>query len=321
MAKIIVEVCQNHKGDRTLLARMIAAAAENGADFVKMQSIFSEDLTKRAQFEEGENAPDGAVRAIKRPYAPEHERLSKLDLTIDDHLFFIEECKRNGIAPLTTIFARGRIQEIAALPWPEKIVKVASYDCPNIPFMRELCKHFDYIIVSTGASYDEEIERSAELIKDLGKKLTLLHCVTSYPNTLPMANLKRMEWLRTHADETGWSDHTLIERDGLIAAKAALALGADFIERHFTVLPATETKDGPISITPELLRELSDFRNLSRAQQEAVLNAEYPRWREELLGSEKRKITHTEKLNRDYYRGRFASRRADGSYFHNWDEQ
>ena len=319
MAKIIVEVCQNHKGDRTLLARMIAAAAENGADFVKMQSIFSEDLTKRAQFEEGENAPDGAVRAIKRPYAPEHERLSKLDLTIDDHLFFIEECKRNGIAPLTTIFARGRIQEIAALPWPEKIIKVASYDCPNLPFLRDLCEHFNHIIVSTGASYDEEIERASELIKGFGKKLTLLHCVTSYPNTLPMANLKRIEWLRTHAGETGWSDHTLVEHDGLIAAKAALAFGADFIERHFTVLPATETKDGPISITPELLHELSDFRNLSRAQQEATLNAEHPRWREEVLGTAQRELTHTEKLNRDYYRGRFASRRADGSYFYNWE--
>ncbi|MDP3661712.1 MAG: N-acetylneuraminate synthase family protein [bacterium] len=321
MAKIIAEICQNHKGGRALLARMIAAAAENGADYVKMQSIFSEDLTNRPQFEEGEIAPDGAVRAIKRPYAPEYARLKELDLSLDDHQFFIKECKRNSVVPFTTIFARGRIPEIAALPWPERIVKVASYDCPNIPFLRELCEHFDHLIISTGASYDEEIERAAAFVKGMGKKLTMLHCVTSYPNTLQMANLKRLEWIRNHAGEVGWSDHTLVARDRLIAAKAALALGADFVERHFTVLTVGETKDGPVSITPELLRELSDFRNLTRTEQEQTLDVEYPRWREEVLGDEKRELTHTEKLNRDYYRGRFASRRADGSYFYNWEEK
>lgn len=321
MAKIIVEVCQNHQGDRAMLARMVRAAAENGADLVKMQSIFSEDLTNRPQFEEGVTDSDGTVRAIKRPYASEKERLSKLDLSLDDHLFFIEECKRNGVVPFTTIFARSRISEVVALPWTEKVLKVASYDCPNIPFLRELCKHFDHLIVSTGASYDEEIERAAALVKGMGKKLTLLHCVTSYPNTLQMANLKRLEWLRNHADEVGWSDHTLVARDHLRAAKAALALGADFVERHFTVLPAGDTKDGPVSITPELLRELADFRDMPREAQEHALDAEYPGWREEILGDAKRELTHTEKLNRDYYRGRFASRRADGSYFYNWEEK
>lgn len=320
MAKIIVEVCQNHKGDRATLARMISAAAENGADYVKMQSIFSEDLTNRPQFEEGVTDSDGTVRAIKRPHAPEKERLSALDLSIDDHRFFIEECKRNNVLPFTTIFARRRIPEIAELPWPERTVKVASYDCPNIPFLRELCERFDRLIISTGASYDNEIERAAALVNGMGKKLTMLHCVTSYPNTLQMANLKRMDWLRGHAGEVGWSDHTLVARDNLRAAKAALALGADFVERHFTVLPAGDTKDGPVSITPELLRELADFRDMPREAQERALDAEYPGWREEILGDAKRELTHTEKLNRDYYRGRFASRLPDGRWLYNWEE-
>lgn len=320
MAKIIVEVCQNHKGDRALLARLIKSAAENGADYVKMQSIFSEDLTNRPQFEEGETTPDGTIGAIKRPYAPEKERLAALDLSLDDHRFFIEECKRNHVVPFTTIFARCRIPEIAALPWPGKIVKVASYDCPNIPFLRELCECFDHVIISTGASYDGEIERAAAFVKGRGKKLTMLHCVTSYPNTLQMANLRRLEWLRDHANEVGWSDHTLVARDGLRAAKAALALGADVVERHFTVLAASDTKDGPVSITPELLRELADFRDMPPAEQEKALTTEYPHWREELLGDVKRELTHTEKLNRDYYRGRFASRFGD-QWIYNWEEK
>lgn len=319
MTKIIVEICQNHKGDRKILSRMIKSAAENGADIVKMQSIFSDDLTRREQFEEGETKKDGTILAIKRPFITEKERLSKLDLSLDAHKFFISECKKRGVIPMTTIFARNRIQEVAALKWPVRIIKVASYDCPSFPFLKELCEAFDHLIISTGASYDEEIKKAAALVKKAGKKLTFLHCVTSYPNTLQMCNFKRMKWLKKYTKEIGWSDHTLVERDGLVAVKSAIALGAEYVERHFTILPASETKDGPVSITPAMLRELSDFRNKNKKAQQRALAQEYPNWRKELLGSERRELTHTEKLNRDYYRGRFAARREDGSYWFNWE--
>jgi N,N'-diacetyllegionaminate synthase len=318
MTKIIVELCQNHKGDRELLGRMVEAAAKSGADYVKMQSIFSDDLTKRAPFEEGKISPDGTVLVIKRPYGAEKERLSKLDLTIDDHLFFIEKCKKYGVIPMTTIFARNRILEIAKLPWPYKVIKVASYDCASFPMLEELTKHFDHIIVSTGASYDDEIEKAATLIKKSGKKLTMLHCVTSYPNTLEMANIKRLDWLRKFVPEVGWSDHTLIERDRLIASKAAIYFGADIVERHFTILEKDETKDGPVSITPALLKELSDFRKLSKKAKLTNLRRDLKDW-EKVLGVEAREMTHTEKLNRDYYRGRFASKKG-GKWVYNWEE-
>jgi len=231
VAKIIVEVCQNHLGSREHLKEMIHAAAEAGAHYVKMQTIFSDDLTNRDRFENGATDPDGMVQVIKRPYAAERERLRKLDLTKEDHLFFIEECGGYKVIPLTTVFSRIRIPFVASLPWPERTVKVASYDCASFPMLRELCASFDHLIVSTGASHDEEIMEASRLVKKLGKKLTLLHCVTSYPNTLDMCHLARMEWLRTYADSVGWSDHTLVKRDGIKAAKAALALGAQVIER------------------------------------------------------------------------------------------
>jgi sialic acid synthase SpsE len=318
MTKIIVELCQNHVGDRNVLARMIKEASEAGADYVKMQSIFSEDLTRRDEFEEGRVAPDGVTLTNKRPYQAEYDRLSKLDLSLDDHKFFIDECKRHRVIPMTTIFARKRIPEVAALPWPERVVKVASYDCPSFSMIAELAKNFDHIIVSTGASHDHEIERAADLLKKSGKRFSLLHCVTSYPNTLEMANLKRMDWLRRHSDETGWSDHTLVERDGLKAAKVAIYLGADYIERHFTVLEKDKTKDGPVSINPAMLKELDRFRKLSKADQREAIDRECPDW-QSLLGNETRPLTPTELLNRDYYRGRFASHYGD-KVLYNWDD-
>lgn len=319
--KLIVELCQNHNGDREIFARQIESAAKNGADIIKMQSIWSDDVTMRERFEEGITDPDGTVRAIKRPHAAEKERLAKLDLTLDDHRFFIEKCREYGVVPMTTIFARHRIPEVASLPWPSpRTVKVASYDCASIPFLRELAQHFDRLIISTGATYDEEIEKTAEVMKELGKEFAFLHCVTSYPNPLEIGNLARIQWLKRFTDKTGWSDHTSIERDGINAAKIAVMLGADYIERHFTVLKKDETKDGPVSITPELLKELSDFRNLSPEEQRANIEETIPEW-QSIVGSEKREMTPTELLNRDYYRGRFASPDGKGGWIYNWEER
>lgn len=321
MTRIIVELCQNHNGDRSVFEQQIASAAAHGADIVKMQSIWSDDLTFRERFEMGVRGADGEMRAITRPYAPEKERLVKLDLTLDDHRFFIERCKEYGVIPMTTIFARHRIGEVGALPWPFRIVKVASYDCASQPFLRELAEHFDEFIISTGATYDHEIAATAQLMQRLGKSFSFLHCVTSYPNALEMASLARVQWLRQFTPRVGWSDHTLVARDGIAAAKVAIMLGADYVERHFTVLGAGDSKDGPVSITPELLRELSDFCHRPPKEQLAVVEREIPGWRA-LVGDAERAMTPTEMLNRDYYRGRFASPRGvTGEWLYNWEER
>ena len=65
-----------------------------------------------------------------------------------------------------------------------------------------------------------------------------------------------MEYLRRFTTEVGFSDHSLVSRDGLIGSKAALALGATSIERHFTVLSPEDTKDGPVSINPQNLNDI-----------------------------------------------------------------
>ncbi len=319
MVKLIAEICQNHCGSRALLQEMVAAAAESGADYVKMQSIFSEDLTHRERFDEGKTDPDGTVRVIKRPYAAERERLRKLDLTEGDHHFFMEECQKRGVTPMTTVFARHRIPFVGSLPWTERVVKVASYDCASFPMLRELCEHFDHLILSTGATFDYEITQAADIVKNAGRRLTFLHCVTSYPNTLDMCNLARMQWLRQCTESVGWSDHTLVERDGITAAKAAIALGAQWIERHFTILAKDQTKDGPVSIRPEHLRALKTFTELPPEERIQIAREEVPNW-DAILGLPSRVMTHTELLNRDYYRGRFASQRPEGEWIDNWEE-
>ncbi len=320
MAKIIVEICQNHNGDKGLLKELIHAAAENGADIIKGQIIFSEDVTHRERFDTGFVEHNGVRKAIHRPYEAEASRLKALDLSMADYQFFVEETKKAGAVPMLTVFSRNRIPLAMSLPWSgEKLVKVASYDCGSFPMISELADTFDKLIISTGATFNEEVEKTSSILKEKNKPFVFLHCVTSYPNTLVMANLARMEWLRKFTPEVGWSDHTLVARDGIKAAQTALMLGADYIERHFTILASDKTKDGPISINPTQLKELSRFAKLAKNEQKQFIEKEIPDWKI-MLGTSDRDMTHTEMLNRDYYRGRFASF-VNNEWIYNWDDK
>lgn len=313
MAKIIAELCQNHKGDRVLLKEMIQAAAESGADYAKIQSIRSDDLTFRERFENGIEE-GGVVKAIKRPYRPEYDRLKPMDLGPDDHVWFIEECGRAGITPLTTIFTRSSVPFLAGLPWKE--IKVASYDCASLPLSKDLKNRFEHLIISTGATHDGEIETTAHLLA--GKRFSFLHCITIYPTPLNELNLRRLNYLKRFTPSVGFSDHTLVARDGLKGSFAAIALGADLIERHFTVLEVDKTKDGPVSITPPILKELVRFARLPLDEAKAHVKREIPEV-DAMLGEERRSLSHAELLNRDYYRGRFASKVGD-RVIYNWED-
>ena len=141
MARIIAEVCQNHNGDVELLKDMVAQAAEAGATWVKMQSIFSEDLTHRPQFDTGKD--DSGKEYIVRPYEPEFERMTSLDLPPEAHATFVETCREHGVLPMTTIFSRGRIRLAKEAGFAG--VKVASYDCASFPLLRELRDAFEFL--------------------------------------------------------------------------------------------------------------------------------------------------------------------------------
>ncbi len=311
---IIAECCQNHGGDRRLLGEMIWAAAESGADYVKIQAIRSAELTHRPRFDEGEVAVDGKVRVIRRPFAEEQIRLSKLDLTLDDEAWFVEECTRAGIGPMTTVFTRTAARQVKDMGY--EVVKIASYDCGSVPLLREVARWWSTIVVSTGASYDEEIEAAAGALQ--GRRAVFLHCVTRYPNPMEECHLRRMAWLRRFSPEVGWSDHTRFADLGIDATLSALALGADWIERHFTILRADQTKDGPVSIGPSQLAELRAFADLPRRERMRALKERVPAW-ERTLGDASRALSEEELLNRDYYRGRFASQ-VNGRTVFNWED-
>lgn len=313
--KLIAEFCQNHNGDFGILSQMVDAAAEGGATHAKIQTIFADDLSFRPEFEEGSIGNDGSVHVIKRPYQAEYDRLKGLELSYEQHRLFVDACRKAGMEPLTTSFNLTSIPGIRDLGW--RSVKVASYDCGSMPLIEALADNFEELIVSTGASYDEEIENTSRVLNARGTQYTLLHCVTIYPTPLDAMHLNRLAYLRELAPSVGLSDHALTSQDGVKADLVAIHMGADAVERHFTVLPVDQTRDGKVSITKSHLRQMADFASMDHAAQEAYL-AEHVPEKDIMLGQRSRPLGDAELLNRAYYRGRFCNK-LDNRQIFNWE--
>ena len=318
MTKIIAELCQNHNGDLKILKEMVHAAAEAGADYCKIQSIKSVELTHRKRFDTGKYK-DGKTLVLKRPYDEELKRLKQLDLSEDAHFKFMEFCEEYKVKPTTTIFTRSRLSFIEKMKLD--LIKIASFDCASYKMIEEVAKSsINHIVVSTGTAYDTEIAKTAEILKSSGKKFTLLHCVSIYPTPINLANLNRINFLKTFSKSVGFSDHSKTEKDKNKLSVASLLYDVDFIERHFTILDKTSTRDGVVSLNPKELKELVSLSKSSKDQIKEYIKLNFPD-NAVSHGTEKRELTHEELLNRDYYRGRFASINSKGEYVYNWENR
>ena len=319
--KLIAELCQNHNGNEKILLDMVDSAAEAGASHIKIQHIYASNLTYRPEFENGLTVNE-KIKCIKRPWKSEFDRLKEIELSEKTCSRFVEHVKSMNLTPMTTCFARGDIGKILDQGFEE--IKVASYDCASFQLIKDLTGKFKHIYVSTGATFDDEIKFANNILKEKKEKYTLLHCVTQYPTPLENMNLNRIKYLRELCTEVGFSDHSLVARDGVVAAKAAVFMGAEVVERHFTTLGPSDSKDGPVSINKDDMQSISSFMKLDKTEQLENLKNIYPNW-EILLGSKERRLSQEELLNRSYYRGRFATPRYNDSQsacemIFNWEE-
>ena len=122
----------------------------------------------------------------------------------DDEAWFVEECKRAGIKSMITVFTRLSTQRLVDAGFDA--VKIASYDCRSTSLLKEVSQNFRNVVVSTGASFDNEILDAAKLFDK--NQVSFLHCVTIYPTPLDQLHMNRMDWLRQFSVKVGFSDHT-----------------------------------------------------------------------------------------------------------------
>ncbi|MBI3628006.1 MAG: N-acetylneuraminate synthase family protein [Candidatus Rokubacteria bacterium] len=265
---IVAEIGANHLGNMDVAESMIRAAAEAGADIVKFQSWQAAKLRK--------DFPD---------FQAAYERHRRTQLSDADHERLIEACAKCGVEFLTTCFDVDRVDFLAGLGL--KRIKVASPDCASFALIDRLKAKFEHLIISTGMSTDEEVQAMIRRVR--GHRVTVLHCISLYPPPSHRVNMARLEWLRSQGVAVGFSDHTL----GTDAGKFAIALGAEIVEKHFTLSRKLPGKDQAVSGEP------SEFAELRRWAESV----------ETMRGTATPGLSPEELTLRDIYMGKWGSNR------------
>lgn len=256
---IIAEAGVNHNGDIGLAFKLIDAAAEAGADYIKFQTFKASKIASKT-------APKATYQVKQSQDAGEsqYEMLSKLELTPEMHETLIHYCGQKGITFLSTPFDMESIDLLTGLGI--KIGKIPSGEITNLPYLRKMAKSFDQLILSTGMADLGEVEDALKAICEAGKPLsdvTVLHCTSEYPAPLDEVNLFAMtKMAQLFNVAVGYSDHT----EGIEIPIAATALGAKIIEKHFTLSRLMEGPDHAASLEPEELIEMvKRIRNVEKA--------------------------------------------------------
>lgn len=253
---IIAEAGVNHNGDIMLARKLVDAAKNACCDAVKFQSFKADRLvTKtaaRAQYQiENTNSSES-----------QYEMLKRLELSYDDHVELMSYCKRSNIVFISTPFDEESADMLDNLGMT--LFKVSSGDITDKYFLKHIARKQKPVILSTGMSTMEEIEEALEWIYEEGNRnITLLHCTSCYPTAFEDANLDSIKTLR-HAFnvKVGFSDHT----PGIEAPVAAVALGAEVIEKHITLDRNMNGPDHKASLEPyELSKMVGYIRNIEKA--------------------------------------------------------
>jgi N,N'-diacetyllegionaminate synthase len=244
---IIAEAGVNHNGDMSLAKKLIDAAKDAGADYVKFQTFKSSKLVSTT-------APtaDYQKRNIGDRAQNQFEMLQKLELSEQNHYELINYCNRKGIKFLSTAFDTDSLIFLKKLGI--SLFKIPSGELTNLPYLEKTALIADSIILSTGMSTLDEIRETISVLKGItDAKITVLHCNTEYPTPYQDVNLLAMITIKNEFNvAVGYSDHTL----GIQVPIAAVALGATIIEKHFTLDRTMHGPDHAASLEPEELKEM-----------------------------------------------------------------
>lgn len=255
---IIAEAGVNHNGDYRRAVEMIHAAKEAGADYVKFQTAVPElVISSVAPKAEYQKETTGCTES-------QLDMCRKIHLKLDDYPPLSELCKEVGIGFMSTPFDLVSIDSLASLGmdyW-----KIPSGEITNLPYLRKIAAKGGKVILSTGMSEIPEIEAAMRVLESgriARRDISLLHCNTQYPTPMGDVNLLAMTQLRSlNPGMVGYSDHTV----GIEVPVAAVSLGAEIIEKHFTLDKNLPGPDHRASLDPaELTAMVKAIRNIEEA--------------------------------------------------------
>jgi N,N'-diacetyllegionaminate synthase len=239
---IIAEAGVNHDGDPARALALVDAAAAAGADVVKFQTFQADRLVTAA-------APKAAYqRATTGDADSQHAMLRRLELSREAHDAIAERCRAQGVTFLSTPFDSESVDLLVAMG--VRTFKVSSGDLTNLPLLRQIGRLGGTVWLSTGMATLDDVQAALDALAAAGTprdRVTVLHCNTEYPTPMGDVNLRAMTTMRDALGvAVGYSDHTL----GIEVPIAAVALGAQLIEKHFTLDRRLPGPDHQASLEP-----------------------------------------------------------------------
>lgn len=239
---IIAEAGSNHNGSLDQAKRLIDVAAQAGADAVKFQLFRAEKLyprkAGRSDYLRTERSIYDIVADMEMPY----EWLQELS----DH------CKERGLIFLASVFDEESVDRLD--PYVPAY-KVASYEMTHLPLVRYIARKGKPVIIATGTATLEEVRETVGAFTETGNRsLLLMQCTAAYPAPMEALNVRAIVTLRDAFQvPVGLSDHS---RDPLVGPVAATALGANLLEKHFTLSNRLPGPDQPFAVEPEELTQM-----------------------------------------------------------------
>ena len=239
---IIAEAGSNHDGDFDQAKQLIKVAAEAGADAVKFQTFEAARIAAQT------TAPDARIDVAGA--RSHYELYKKLEMPREWLGELVVSAKERGILFLSTPFDEDSVDYLDALGI--EAFKIASYELVHLPLLQHSAKKGKPVILSTGMANLGEIEEARDTILAEGnEQIALLHCTVCYPTSLTCVNLSAIDTLRQAFQvPVGYSDHTL----GITVPIAAVARGANVIEKHFTLDKNLPGPDHAFALDPTELR-------------------------------------------------------------------
>lgn len=259
--KVIAEIGCNHKGELEIAKQLIDEAVKAGVQVAKFQKRNNKELLSEEQY----NAPHPNPKNSYGATYGEHREF--LEFTVKQHQELKEYCEKKGIVYSTSVWDLTSAKEIVTLQ-PE-FIKIPSAMNNHHELLQWLCDNYQgEIHVSTGMTDYQEIEKIVGFFErnHRNQDLVIYNCTSGYP--VPYKDICLLELVRLkekYANKVkgiGFSGHHL----GTAVDIAAYTLGAEWIERHFTIDKTWKGTDHSASLEPQELQSLmDDLKNISEA--------------------------------------------------------
>lgn len=245
---VIAEMSGNHNRSLERALAIVDAAADAGADAIKLQTYTADTMTLDVDMPGFVIEQPGSLWAGRRL----HDLYDEAHTPWDWHAPLMARARERGLHCFSTPFDDTAVDFLESLDVPA--YKIASFECTDLPLIRKVAATGKPMIVSTGMATLAEIDETVRTARAAGcRDLVLLKCTSTYPATPENSNLRSIPVMReAFGCDVGLSDHTM----GCGAAVAAVALGAVLVEKHFTLSRAEGGVDSAFSLEPAELAQL-----------------------------------------------------------------